>query len=183
MTLFGGNPFSDLLDTDHLTRDLFRLVVAMVLGGLVGLERQQEGKAAGLRTHMLVAMGAALFALVPLELGADGPPGAVQFDRLSRVMQGIVTGVGFLGAGTILKLSDQREIKGLTTAASIWLTAGVGMAVGAGVVWPAVIGTILALLVLLVLHVGETWVKRLRPKQPKAGPSPRDPGTPPPADV
>jgi putative Mg2+ transporter-C (MgtC) family protein len=175
MSLFADAVFQDAGDTGHLWRVLVRLLVAMVLGGLIGLERQQEGKAAGLRTHMLVGLGAALFAMLPLEsLGKDSPPTAQQLDRLSRVVQGIVTGIGFLGAGTILKLSEQREIKGLTTAASIWLTAAVGIAVGTGWMWPAIIATVLALLVLAVLHFGERWLKhrgRLRaPELPQTPP-------------
>jgi putative Mg2+ transporter-C (MgtC) family protein len=169
--------FFDLAQTDHLGRVFVRLLVAMILGGLVGLERQQEGKAAGSRTHMLVAMGAALFVIIPLEsLTSEHLPPSQQLDRLSRVIQGVVTGIGFLGAGTILKLGEQREIKGLTTAASIWLTAAIGVAVGTGWLWPAVLGTLLALLVLAVLHFGERWMKhRAKHKQPKT--SPASPGS------
>lgn len=167
MTLFGFDPFNDFRDASHLGRDAVRLVVAAVLGGLVGLERQQEGKAAGLRTHMLVALGAALFALLPLE-GAGDRPTDEQLTQLSRVIQGIVTGIGFLGAGTILKLGEQREIKGLTTAASIWLTAAVGLAVGSGWLWPALVSTVLTLLTLFFMHHLEGWVKRrFPPRQPR----------------
>jgi putative Mg2+ transporter-C (MgtC) family protein len=81
----------------------------------------------------------------------------VPLPDLSRVIQGIVAGVGFLGAGTILKLSDTREIKGLTTAASIWLTAAVGVSVGAGWLWPAVFGTLFALAILAVIQAVERW--------------------------
>jgi putative Mg2+ transporter-C (MgtC) family protein len=165
MILLGADPFLDLHDVAHVGRDLLRLLLATVLGGLIGLERQQEGKAAGLRTHMLVALGAALFALIPLE-GTNGPPSEQELNQLSRVMQGIVTGIGFLGAGTILKLGDQREIKGLTTAASIWLTAAVGMAVGVGWLWPALLATLLALLVLFFVHHLERWIKQLFPARP-----------------
>jgi putative Mg2+ transporter-C (MgtC) family protein len=152
MTVFGADTF--LLNPANLGRDLLRLAVAAVLGALLGLERQQEGKAAGLRTHMLVALGAALFVLLPLE-AVDGPPAGEALAALSRVVQGVVTGIGFLGAGTILKLSEQREIKGLTTAASIWLTAAVGLAVGIGWVWPAVLSTVLALVILFCMEYVE----------------------------
>ncbi|HEV3255396.1 MAG TPA: MgtC/SapB family protein [Gemmataceae bacterium] len=171
--------FFDLAQTDQMWRVFFRLLVAMILGGLVGFERQQEGKAAGLRTHMLVALGSALFVLIPLEsLASEHLAPGQQLDRLSRVIQGIVTGIGFLGAGTILKLGEQREIKGLTTAASIWLTAAIGVAVGTGWLWPAVIGTVLALLVLAVLHFGERWIKR-RAKHRQVAASPAAHGSSP----
>jgi putative Mg2+ transporter-C (MgtC) family protein len=162
LPLLGIDPFLDLGDTSHLWRDLVRLLVAAVFGGLLGVERQQEGKAAGMRTHMLVAMGAALFALLPLETVGDKLT-VEQLSQLSRVMQGIVTGIGFLGAGTILKLSEQHEIRGLTTAASIWLSAGIGMSVGIGWLWPALFGTVLGLLILFLVHHVERWVKRIFP--------------------
>jgi putative Mg2+ transporter-C (MgtC) family protein len=162
LPLLGIDPFLDIGDTSHLWRDLVRLLVAAVLGGLLGVERQQEGKAAGMRTHMIVSVGAALFALLPLETAGDQLTGE-QLAQLSRVMQGIVTGIGFLGAGTILKLSDQHEIKGLTTAASIWLAAGIGMGVGIGWLWPSLFGTLLGLLILFLMHHVEHWVKRIFP--------------------
>jgi putative Mg2+ transporter-C (MgtC) family protein len=177
MLPFADDIFFDLARTDLLGRVFVRLLVAIVLGGLVGYERQQEGKAAGVRTHMLVAMGAALFVIIPLEsLTSEHLSPSQQLDRLSRVIQGVVAGIGFLGAGTILKLGEQREVKGLTTAASIWLTAAVGVAVGTGWLWPAVIGTVLALLILAVIHLGERWLKRrglLRRNPPP--PAPRGP--------
>jgi putative Mg2+ transporter-C (MgtC) family protein len=155
--------FLDLGEAEHLVRVFVRLLVALVLGGLLGLERQQEGKAAGVRTHMLVALGAALFIIVLVESQASAqvPPNE-KLASLSRVIQGVVAGIGFLGAGTILKLGEQREIKGLTTAASIWLTAALCVAVGACWLWPAVIATVLALVVLALLHVAERWLKGRR---------------------
>src|SRR5690348_3977294 len=108
--------FYGLGDASHVARVFARLVVAVVLGGLVGYEREWENKSAGLRTHMLVALGAALFILVPIEAG-------MKTDALARVVQGLTTGIGFLGAGTILQMPAQRRVKGLTTAASIWVTA------------------------------------------------------------
>jgi putative Mg2+ transporter-C (MgtC) family protein len=136
----------------ELLRILVRLTVASLLGGLVGFERQREGKAAGTRTHMLVALGSALFALVPLEAGVDR-------DNLGRVIQGIAAGIGFLGAGTILKLSDLHEIKGLTTAASIWMTAAIGVAVGSGRIGLALLSVGLGLFILYVLHRLEIWLQ------------------------
>jgi putative Mg2+ transporter-C (MgtC) family protein len=93
-------------------------------------------------------MGAALFAIAPLESG-------MTISDASRVFQGIATGIGFIGAGTILKLTDQQEIKGLTTAAGLWLTAAVGMAVGSGLVWIPVVATLLAFIILSVLAPAE----------------------------
>jgi putative Mg2+ transporter-C (MgtC) family protein len=135
---------NDVMDLDHVGRVVVRLTVAVVLGAILGYERQQERKAAGLRTHILVALGTALFVLVPVEAGA-------KLEALMRVVQGIVAGIGFLGAGTILKLTAEREIHGLTTAANIWVTAAVGMAVGMGFLWPAMFTVILTLLVLYAL--------------------------------
>jgi putative Mg2+ transporter-C (MgtC) family protein len=139
-------------NSDQLLRMLLRLVIASLLGGLLGFERQHEGKAAGIRTHMLVALGSALFTLVAFEGGMD-------LNGASRVIQGIAAGIGFLGAGTILKLSDVHEIKGLTTAACIWLTAAIGVAVGAGRVGLALLSVVLSLFILYVLHEVEHRLK------------------------
>ena len=117
-----------LPDVEQMLRVFVRLILAALLGGLLGAERQRAGKAAGLRTHMLVALGAAVFVLFPTEAGMG-------MADLSRVIQGVATGIGFIGAGTILKRTDPEEIQGLTTAANIWLTAAVGLAVGAGQLW------------------------------------------------
>jgi putative Mg2+ transporter-C (MgtC) family protein len=146
------NPWMDqFLDLPDLTRFIhvtLRLVVAALLGGLLGAERESSGKAAGLRTHMLVALGAALFAILPAEAGmAEGD--------LGRVIQGVATGVGFLGAGTILKHSDAREITGLTTAAGIWLTAAIGLTVGIGRLWVAIVCAVCAWAILSVLAAVE----------------------------
>lgn len=133
--------FSDLPDAAGVTRITLRLLIAATLGGLLGFEREQKGKAAGLRTHMLVALGAALFVLTPQQAG-------VSEADLTRVLQGLVAGVGFLGAGAIVKGSDDAETKGLTTAAGIWLTAAIGVAAGMGREATAVLSTLLALLIL-----------------------------------
>ena len=121
--------FSDIPDLAQATRLVLRLALAALLGGLLGWERESAGKAAGVRTHMLVAMGAALFVMLALQTGA-------QANEASRVMQGVIAGVGFLGAGTILKDNSQGDapplVRGLTTAAGIWLTAAIGVACGLG---------------------------------------------------
>jgi putative Mg2+ transporter-C (MgtC) family protein len=138
--------FSDITDASQLTRITVRLVIAAVLGGVLGWERELKGKAAGVRTHMLVAMGAALFVLTPRMAGADDA-------ALSRVIQGIVAGIGFLGAGTILKGREQStgQVKGLTTAAGLWMTAAIGVAAGMGREATAVLSTVLALGILSLM--------------------------------
>jgi len=121
-----------------------RLVTAALLGGLLGAEREALGKAAGLRTHMLVALGAALFVIAPDQAGLAA-------GDLGRIIQGVAAGIGFIGAGTILKLTDREEIKGLTTAASIWLTAAIGIAAAVSPLWVPVVGAACAWVVLSVL--------------------------------
>lgn len=122
-----------------------RLLMAMLLGAVIGLQRERTGKPAGLRTHMLVSLGAALLVVAPIEFGMDS-------DALSRVIQGLVTGIGFLGGGAILKLQDKREVEGLTTAAGIWMTAAIGMAVGLGRLGLAVVSTIFTWITLSLLR-------------------------------
>jgi putative Mg2+ transporter-C (MgtC) family protein len=117
-----------LPDAAHLFATAGRLLAATVLGGLIGFQRERVHSAAGLRTHILVALGAALFVLAGHEAGFSA-------SDTSRVVQGIVAGIGFLGAGTILKLADRGEVHGLTTAATIWVTAAVGVAASIGPLW------------------------------------------------
>jgi putative Mg2+ transporter-C (MgtC) family protein len=140
-----------LHDVEPLVRIVVRLVAAAVLGGVLGVERQFEHKYAGMRTHMLVALGSALFTAAPL-LGGVGA------DQVTRIIQGITTGIGFVGGGTILKMTDRNEVRGLTTAANVWLAAAVGVAAGAGWLVPAVLGTVLALLILYTLGRVERWL-------------------------
>jgi putative Mg2+ transporter-C (MgtC) family protein len=137
----------------HMGRVFLRLSVATLLGGIVGFERHREGKYAGLRTHMLVALGAALFTLIPQEA-------KMSTSDLSRVIQGVAAGIGFLGAGTILKLEEQHRIEGLTSAASVWVTAAIGMSVGAGWLWPAIVGVIWGWIILLVIHRLEQHLRK-----------------------
>lgn len=133
--------FSDLPDLAGVTRITVRLLIAATLGGMLGFEREQKGKAAGLKTHMLVALGAALFVFIPQQAGVTDAD-------LTRVLQGLVAGVGFLGAGTIIKGHGEEDVKGLTTAAGIWLTAAIGVAAGMGREATAVLSTLLALVIL-----------------------------------
>jgi putative Mg2+ transporter-C (MgtC) family protein len=136
--------FSDANDVEHITRILVRLLLAALLGGVLGYEREHHGKPAGLRTHILVAMGSALFVLVP-QLGG------MNIADMSRVIQGVIAGVGFLGAGAIIKSRSQEDVRGLTTAAGVWTTAAIGVACGLGRESTAVLSTLLALVVLAVL--------------------------------
>ena len=129
-----------LPDAGTLTVMLVRLLTAVVLGGLLGLERERKGRAAGLKTHILVSMGSALFVLAPLQAGVDPAD-------ITRVMQGIVSGIGFLGAGAIIKLNRGERVEGLTTAAGIWMTSAIGMSAGMGLEIAALLTTLLALLV------------------------------------
>ena len=131
-------------DLTHLVRILGRLTVALIIGAGIGLQRHVAHKAAGVRTHMLVALGTALV------LVAASDAGLANTD-LSRIVQGIITGIGFLGGGAILKLTSEHEIRGLTTAAGIWLTAGASAAAGLGQIAAALIGLIFALLVLAAM--------------------------------
>ena len=133
--------FHDLADFETFWMVVIRLSVAAVLAGIVGFERQAEGKSAGIRTHMLVGLGSALFVVVPL-------CGGMPLGDLSRVIQGVATGVGFLGAGAILKGGEKQQIHGLTTAASIWVTSASGLAVGAGYIIPGVVAILLGWIVL-----------------------------------
>jgi putative Mg2+ transporter-C (MgtC) family protein len=142
--LTGGLP-----DGRQLAIVLIRVIAATVLGAIVGIEREKAGKPAGLRTHILVSLGTAV---VVLACAASG----MNMDGLSRVIQGIVTGIGFVGAGSILKVEEERNIHGLTTAAGLWMTAAIGVAAGLGSLGIAFIGTVLALIVLALQRLVES---------------------------
>ena len=129
-----------LPDVGVMTVILVRLLMAAILGGLLGMERERKGRAAGLKTHILVSIGSALFVMAPLL--ADIDPEAV-----TRVMQGIVSGIGFLGAGAIIKMDHGERVEGLTTAAGIWMTSAIGMAAGMGMEVMAIATTLIALAV------------------------------------
>ena len=139
--------FADLTEVERITRATWRMGEALLLGAAIGWDRERRDAEAGLRTHMLVSLGAALFVLICLETGMDD-------DQLSRVVQGLVSGIGFLGAGAVLKDQDEGRIHGLTTAAGIWATAAVGMAAGMGHTGIAVLATIFILVVLV-------WLRRI----------------------
>jgi putative Mg2+ transporter-C (MgtC) family protein len=144
MEIFWQELTTGLPDVQQLIRVIIRLIAAVILGSIIGYERERAGKAAGLRTHILVTLGTCVFILACSGAGMGS-------DALSRVIQGIITGIGFLGAGSILKLNDERDIQGLTTAAGIWMTSAIGVTIGLGEIGLALLGAILTITVLAVL--------------------------------
>lgn len=141
MEIFWQELTLGLSDTQQLAHVVIRMIAAALLGSIIGFERERAGKSAGLRTHLLVSLGSCVFVLACSGSGMDS-------DGLSRVIQGIITGIGFLGAGSILKLNEERDIQGLTTAAGIWMTAAIGIAVGLGTLGLALLATILTVIIL-----------------------------------
>ncbi len=131
----------------------FRLCLALLIGALIGFERQLSHKPAGLRTHMLVCFGSAIFVLVPLLIATTQESREA---AVSRVIQGITAGVGFIGAGEILRASQEEakqiQIQGLTSAAAIWVSAALGIAAGCGLWQLGLIGAVLSLFVLSVFR-------------------------------
>lgn len=144
--------------SDDLGHVLLRLVAAALVGAAIGFDREVRHKPAGMRTHALVCLGAALLVVV---VARATPGGADRLAAVSRVVQGIIAGVGFLGGGAILKSSSGPEaVHGLTTAATIWVAASLGVACGVGQWAPALIGTLLAILVVIVGVPIEKFVHR-----------------------
>lgn len=139
----------------HLAQVLIRLVAAALLGAIVGFQRERAGKPAGLRTHILVALGTTVVVVACSGAG-------MSMDGLSRVIQGIVTGIGFIGAGSILKLSEERDIQGLTTAAGVWMTAAIGLAVGLGSLGIALLGTLFTVVILALAGIHELRAEKKR---------------------
>ena len=136
--------------------------MAVVLGGVVGLERQLSGKPAGLRTNIMICLGSAVFTIISEQMAKPG-------DSVTRIASQIVTGVGFLGAGAIIR--ERGGIHGLTTAATIWLVASIGMACGAGFYSLAVISTIIAIIVLLGLVKLDKLLEQSRAKHQPTNPA------------
>lgn len=140
-----------MLSPDNWLGILLRLCLALLVGGIIGWERQLRHKPAGLRTHMLVSIGSALFVLIPLAMSKNENGR----DAIERVIQGIAAGIGFLGGGEILRQSQQErgevEVHGLTSAAAIWVSAALGTAAGCGLWQIALIGALLSLFVLRVV--------------------------------
>jgi len=136
--------FSDLADASDVTRLLLRVLLAVGLAALIGYEREVRGSTAGLRTHMIIALGVALIVVAAQQSGMEP-------EDVSRVIQGVFAGIGFLGAGAIIKQSESDQVRGLTTAASLWTTAAVATACGLGSELTAITATLIALVILSVL--------------------------------
>lgn len=146
-----------------------RLGLATLAGSTIGLNRKIHGKPVGIRTHSLVALGSAMFVYV-----SYGASGAANGAPVPQTVQGIVTGIGFVGAGVILHRSGSKDkITGLTTASALWFTAAIGVACGAGLFVPAVVSTIIALIVLVIGGPIEGYIEaHIRPKPQKPPPPP-----------
>ncbi|WP_224361450.1 MgtC/SapB family protein [Hyalangium versicolor] len=159
---------------------IVRLAFALLLGGLLGLERELRGQSAGLRTHLIVSLGACLFTLVSVATGenlSSSEPSGVRAD-ITRIASQIVVGIGFLGGGAILR--HGTSVQGLTTAANLWLTASVGLAAGIGFFLGASVTVALALLVLVGLRPVEKLLERFRKHRGIESESPHDSDEPPP---
>ncbi|HEX9959696.1 MAG TPA: MgtC/SapB family protein [Pyrinomonadaceae bacterium] len=141
MDIFWEELTAGLPDSRQLVHVIIRLIAATLLGAAIGFQRERVGKPAGLRTHILVTLGTCVFVLACSGYGMSS-------DGLSRVIQGIVTGIGFIGAGSILKLNEERDIQGLTTAAGVWMASAIGVSVGLGALGLAILSTILTLIIL-----------------------------------
>jgi putative Mg2+ transporter-C (MgtC) family protein len=139
-----------------------RLGLALLLGGMLGMERELRGHAAGLRTHLLVCLGSCLFTLASIAAGQsmEGPDPTVVRADITRIASQVVVGIGFLGGGAILR--HGTSIRGLTTAANLWLTASVGLAAGLGFFFGAFVTVVFALLVLVGLRPVERWIEHFR---------------------
>jgi putative Mg2+ transporter-C (MgtC) family protein len=152
-----------MLWTGDLREVFFRLGAAVVIGGILGINRELRHKPAGMRTHALVALGAALITLIAVQLSPDRT--AVDGNIVVRSIQGIVTGIGFLGGGVILRSQDQTMVRGLTTAASIWVVAALGIACGVGFWQMALIAMGFSLLILVVGEPLEHFLHKLLPER------------------
>jgi putative Mg2+ transporter-C (MgtC) family protein len=142
-------------DGEQWLRVNSRLIAALLLGAIVGVQRELQSKPAGVRTHALVSLGSALFTLVPIEAG-------MLLADLSRVIQGVATGIGFIGAGVILKRLSEREVLGVTTAATIWAATAIGIAVGLGHVLLGAVAVGLTWLVLVGFAALDRAITRRR---------------------
>lgn len=142
-----------------------RLGASVLVGGLIGLNRDLHHKPAGVRTHALVALGTALMVVAVMPPGLDAADEARRYDALSRIIQGALTGIGFLGAGVILRNADTQRVNGLTTAATIWVTSLLGIACGMGLYVPVAIAVAFGTLVLVL---GGRFERLFRPRSPKS---------------
>lgn len=139
--------FSGATDVERWTEMLVRLSIALFLAGVLGYDRERKRRPAGLRTHLMVGLGAATLALIPEQLGFSD-------EAMARVIEGIIAGIGFLGAGAIIRVESPEQVRGLTTAGSIWVTAAVGVAAGLGQEITALVTTAFAFLIL-------SWISRI----------------------
>ena len=162
MDVFWDELTSGLPNARQLAHVIIRLIAATLLGAVVGIQRESVGKPAGLRTHILVCLGTAVFVVACSGVGMSS-------DGLSRVIQGIVTGIGFIGAGSILKLEKEHDIQGLTTAAGIWMTAAIGVAVGLGTLGVALLSTVMTLIILSVVGSLERRAEKSLTAKTKGG--------------
>ena len=160
MDIFWEELTSGLPDTRQLVRVIIRLMAATLLGAVVGIERERAGKPAGLRTHILVSLAAATFAVLTLELAAGADGNGVQSDPI-RIIEAVTAGVAFLAAGTIIFARGQ--VHGLTTGASLWLAGAIGVACGIGYYFIALLATVLATFILVVLRWVEAALPQKRP--------------------
>lgn len=155
MDIFWEELTAGLPNARQFVHVIIRLIAATLLGAVVGMQREKAGKPAGLRTHILVSLGTTVFILACSGSGMSS-------DGVSRVIQGIVTGIGFIGAGSILKLDEERDIKGLTTAAGVWMTAAIGVAVGLGGLGVALMATLLTLIILALATLYDSRAEKKR---------------------
>ncbi len=139
----------EFLNDHSIQNELLLIFISVVLGILIGAEREYRNKSAGLRTFILICFGSCLFTVLSIKIGVDDP---------DRIAANIITGIGFLGAGVIFK--GDNKIDGITTATTIWATASIGMAVGSGYVYLAVLGTLLVLVILSSLTFFEKLIDR-----------------------
>ncbi len=130
---------------------IFKLVLAIIIGGIIGAEREYQNKSAGFRTMMLICMGSALFTIISMGIDNTESP--------DRIASNIVTGIGFVGAGVIFK--GDTGVNGITTAATIWVVAALGMGVGGGYEWASVAGCVLLIPILYAFTFIENWLDRL----------------------
>jgi len=134
-----------------ITAIIFRLVLAIIIGGIIGAEREYQNKSAGFRTMMLICMGSALFTIISMDIDNTSSP--------DRIASNIVTGIGFVGAGVIFK--GDTGVNGITTAATIWVVAALGMGVGGGYEWASIAGCILLIPILYAFTFIESWLDRI----------------------
>lgn len=145
-----GNELNWLIDTSVL----FRLILAVLLGGVVGMEREMHGRPAGFRTHIVVCLGAAMM-IIGSEYYQNNIHPETVFDP-NRMAAGIITGIGFLGAGAIMR--EENVVRGLTTAGCIWFVAGLGIIIGKGLFPLALWGTLLVIIMLVFFRYAESWM-------------------------